>query len=107
MPVMNTNEQRGYENVQDPKGFDMETMLPFNESMDSQKNFAGVVNSFNPQLFQVGEGIVQQVAQMGPAAEKALSYKGSIYTGVSPDYMTNRLYIANTRRREESVYSFV
>jgi len=44
---------------------------------------------------------------MGPAAAKALSYRGSIYQGVPQDWATNRLYIANTRQRENSLYAFV
>jgi hypothetical protein len=85
----------------------METMLPFSDESDKQRNYAGIVRSFNPQLFGASEQMVKQVAAMGPAAEKALRYRGSLYQGVPQDYATNRLYIANTRQRENSIYSFI
>lgn len=65
--------------MQNPALFDKETLLPFNEVTDKSKNFAGIVNSYDPRLFQASEQMIKQVTAMGPAAEKAVAYRGSIY----------------------------
>lgn len=97
----------GYGDVQNPAAFDKQTSLPFNEQYDSAKNYAGIIDSYDPRLYQASEKIVNVVQSMAPQAAQAIAYHGSIYTGVPQDFATNRLYIANTRKRENSVYAFV
>lgn len=44
---------------------------------------------------------------MAPMAQATTGYHGSIYGGISQNYAVNRLYIYNTRNREENMYAFV
>lgn len=85
----------------------MQTTLPFDEATEKNRNFAGIVNGYDPRLFNASEQIIKHVQQLGPAADKAVRYHSNLYEGVPKDYSINRLYILNQRNREESVYAFV
>jgi len=37
----------------------LETKLPFNEQTASTRNLVGIINSYNPQLYQASENMIR------------------------------------------------